>query len=253
MEMPNIIMNKKIEFLSLCFDKYDSVEELANLVLNSNSFLWIVTPNVDHVVRFHKSKIFADCYKKANITINDSNILNLLSKVNKVDLGCVIPGSDLTKCIMESKQIIDKSICIIGCSEDTVDVIHSKYKIKTINHYNPPMGFINSDMEVQRCVDFIVNSNCDLIFLCVGSPRQEFLAEKLIGKNVNSPILCVGASFLFLSGEEKRAPEIIRDFSLEWAYRLFQNPRRLAKRYLLDGPQIFFIFLKYLFNVRFKG
>jgi UDP-N-acetyl-D-mannosaminuronic acid transferase (WecB/TagA/CpsF family) len=49
----------------------------------------------------------------------------------------------------------------------------------------------------------------------------------------------VGASLDFLTGNEKRAPEWIQQMSLEWLYRLAQNPRRLARRYLVRGPRFF--------------
>lgn len=50
--------------------------------------------------------------------------------------------------------------------------------------------------------------------------------------------LCCGASINFLTGVERRAPQWMQRLSLEWLYRLLQNPRRLARRYLVRGPQI---------------
>ncbi|WP_237216772.1 WecB/TagA/CpsF family glycosyltransferase, partial [Falsiroseomonas oryziterrae] len=48
--------------------------------------------------------------------------------------------------------------------------------------------------------------------------------------------LCIGASLLFLSGEERRAPRPLQRAGLEWAWRLAQDPRRLARRYLVEDP-----------------
>jgi hypothetical protein len=51
--------------------------------------------------------------------------------------------------------------------------------------------------------------------------------------------LCVGASLNFITGTEKRAPAWVQKLTLEWLYRLLQNPRRMAGRYLVRGPRIF--------------
>jgi UDP-N-acetyl-D-mannosaminuronic acid transferase (WecB/TagA/CpsF family) len=52
-------------------------------------------------------------------------------------------------------------------------------------------------------------------------------------------VLCVGASLNFLTGAERRAPRWMQRFALEWLYRLAQDPKRLARRYLLRGPRVF--------------
>jgi exopolysaccharide biosynthesis WecB/TagA/CpsF family protein len=76
-------------------------------------------------------------------------------------------------------------------------------------------------------------------FLAVGSPRQEVVAEALVRRGRGTGIgLCVGASLLFLTGAERRAPRAVQSAGLEWAWRLAQDPRRLARRYLVDSPKI---------------
>jgi exopolysaccharide biosynthesis WecB/TagA/CpsF family protein len=50
--------------------------------------------------------------------------------------------------------------------------------------------------------------------------------------------LCIGASLLFLTGEERRAPVTVQRAGMEWAWRLVQDPKRLARRYLVDSPAI---------------
>ena len=71
------------------------------------------------------------------------------------------------------------------------------------------MGFVKDESEVQKCVDFVINNPSKYIFLAVGSPQQEIVA-KAISKNGNARGLafCIGASILFLSGSERRAPNV---------------------------------------------
>ena len=93
------------------------------------------------------------------------------------------------------------------------------------------MGFINNEQEVQKTIDFCKEIDADIYFLAVGSPRQEILSERMKESGLSGVALCVGASILFLTGDEKRAPEWIQKVHLEWFYRMMQKPQVLAKRY----------------------
>ncbi|MFS1439782.1 WecB/TagA/CpsF family glycosyltransferase [Shewanella sp. 10N.286.48.A6] len=237
---------KKNNFLGVNFNDFTADNLVHHIVNYNGEYSMLVTPNVDHVIRYNSDSSFKTIYDKADITVNDSRILNLLSKLARVDIGDVIPGSDLTKRIIETLPEKDFDITVIGCSDETISFVKAKYKLRSVNHYNPPMGFIDVDIEVGKCVDFVLANPAKLIFLCVGSPRQEILCQKLKQAGASGLALCVGASFLFLSGEEKRAPVIFQKLSLEWFFRLMQSPRRLFGRYVINGVKIFPIFIKYI-------
>jgi N-acetylglucosaminyldiphosphoundecaprenol N-acetyl-beta-D-mannosaminyltransferase len=84
-------------------------------------------------------------------------------------------------------------------------------------------------------VRFVEEHPAHFIFLAVGSPRQERLAKCLQERGVATGVgLCIGASLLFLTGSEKRAPKPLRQAGLEWVWRLGINPRRMWRRYLVD-------------------
>ena len=87
------------------------------------------------------------------------------------------------------------------------------------------------------------------IFFAVGSPQQEIVAQtvKATGKATGLGF-CIGASIDFLTGTEVRAPVWMQNTSLEWLYRLLQDPKRMWKRYLLKGPRIFAIYARWLFS-----
>ena len=199
----------------------------------------IATPNVDHIVRLHESGEFKAAYKGVDVFVNDSRVVKKLSHYIGKPIRSLIPGSDLTRLLIENINGKDLKVCFIGGSSQTVEKIVNDYKLISVNHYNPPMGFINNQTEVTKCVKVCLASESDLGFLAVGSPRQELLACELKKNNLSACILCVGAALLFLSGEERRAPVLFQRLSLEWLYRLLQSPRRLARRYLVDGPVIF--------------
>jgi exopolysaccharide biosynthesis WecB/TagA/CpsF family protein len=108
------------------------------------------------------------------------------------------------------------------------------------------MGFIKSEHEVQKCVNFAVKTRAPLIFLAVGMPQQEILARHIVDHPEARGVgLCVGASIDFLTGKERRAPVWLQKVGLEWLHRLLRDPRRLAARYLIECPRILYlIYLK---------
>jgi exopolysaccharide biosynthesis WecB/TagA/CpsF family protein len=88
----------------------------------------------------------------------------------------------------------------------------------------------------------------------VGSPQQELVARALQERGrARGLALCVGASLDFIGGIEQRAPLWMQRASLEWLYRLLQNPRRLAGRYLVRGPRIFLQITQSRFVLRARG
>jgi exopolysaccharide biosynthesis WecB/TagA/CpsF family protein len=104
------------------------------------------------------------------------------------------------------------------------------------------MGFIKSGAEVTKCVDFVVNTQAPLVFLAVGMPQQEFLAQHIANHPQARGVgLCIGASIDFLTGSQRRAPLWVQKAGLEWLHRLLSNPRRLASRYLIECPRIFYL------------
>ena len=105
------------------------------------------------------------------------------------------------------------------------------------------MGFINKPDEVDKLIQTIKELKPDLIFLAVGSPRQEEFALKLKATLEHGIALCIGASILFLTGDEKRAPQIMQQLSLEWLHRMFSDTR-LFKRYIANALNLVKIYRK---------
>ena len=234
-------------FLGIPFSPLDLPQATLEVLSGRLKGKMIVTPNVDHVVRFHSDATFKGVYEQADLYLNDSKVLRALSTLVGRALPSVVPGSDLTANILAQGQGTGLKICLMGASAETAENVFSQFPGFGWTHHYPPMGFINSEMEVRECVRIAVDSNSDLCFVAVGSPQQEILGRKILEGGFEGVVLCVGASFLFLSGEEKRAPLILRRFGLEWLFRFLSNPRRLFSRYFIRCPQIFVILLKSLF------
>jgi len=228
--------------LPCVLDDYD-VEGFVRVAADfgGDRFGYVVTPNVDHLIRYHDDPSFRALYADASYVLLDSRFLSHLFRFIKNRQISVCTGSDLTARLFEGVIDSNDKIVLIGGSEAQAKMLAQRYRLNCLQHHNPPMNFISNPVEVERCVQFVeANSPFRFCFLAVGAPQQELLAQLLKSRgSAKGLALCIGASINFLTGLETRAPLWVQKIGFEWMFRLLSNPRRLAKRYLLRGPRIF--------------
>jgi exopolysaccharide biosynthesis WecB/TagA/CpsF family protein len=207
----------------------------------SDRFGYVVTPNVDHLIRFHDHPSFRALYAEATYVLLDSRFLSYIFRVVKATRVHVCTGSDLTEQLFSRVISPTDRIVLIGSTDDQARLLEARYGLEGLQHYNPPMGFINDPAEVERCIEFVEGrSPFRFCFLAVGAPQQEILAQKLKARGLARGLgLCIGASINFLTDVERRAPAWMQRIGMEWLYRLVQDPGRLARRYLVRGPRVF--------------
>jgi exopolysaccharide biosynthesis WecB/TagA/CpsF family protein len=207
----------------------------------SHRFGYVVTPNVDHLVRYYQDAAFRSAYRSADFVVLDSRVVALALWVMKgLDLA-VCTGADLTAELLRRVAARSDRILLVGGTESQAKQLAESCGLHDIRHHAPPMGFISDARATEACLDFIESqSPFRFCFLAVGSPQQEIIAQRLQQRGkARGLALCVGASLNLLSGSEKRAPRWMQRAALEWLYRLSQDPRRLARRYLVRGPRVF--------------
>jgi N-acetylglucosaminyldiphosphoundecaprenol N-acetyl-beta-D-mannosaminyltransferase len=234
---------RSVYFLGVRFDG-GSIDEAMNDILAAapGRFKYVVTPNVQHMVRIlDDPAAMHPLYGRAWRVYCDSRVLARFVRFNGVSLT-VIPGSDLTASLIAKAAEQRLTVALVGPSAEAVAVLAARYPDLTIASHAPPMGFIRSEDEIQRCVDFVVETRASLTFLAVGTPRQEILASRIATHPRACGIgLCIGASIDFLTGKQRRAPAWLRQAGLEWLHRLLSNPWRLGPRYVLECPRIFYL------------
>lgn len=229
-----------INFLNIC------QLDLEYLILSEDKGqAIIVTPNVDHVIRYNSDNIYKKLVDDADIVVNDSRILRLIAKYIFNTSLTLVTGSDLTRALLENSLIHENEVVFIGAEQEDISVISSNYKLKKYTHINPSYGFINKLEEVDSIVEQCKNLPPSIYFLAVGSPQQEKLAAILKSNGVEGVFLCIGASLLFLSGKEVRAPKLFQVLNLEWLFRMIQQPNRLFKRYFHGFFKLLFLVKKY--------
>jgi exopolysaccharide biosynthesis WecB/TagA/CpsF family protein len=104
------------------------------------------------------------------------------------------------------------------------------------------MGLRHNASAREEAARFVANAKARFAFIAVGSPQQELVAAE-VGKHqeARGTALCIGASLDFITGRERRAPAMVQRLSLEWAYRLLRDPKRMWRRYLVEGPRVFLL------------
>jgi exopolysaccharide biosynthesis WecB/TagA/CpsF family protein len=211
-----------------------------------NRYGYVVTPNVDHFIRYHDDLQFRENYADAAYVLLDSRFLAYLFRALKIARIRVCTGSDLTAQLFAKVIAPSDSLVLIGGSDAQAGFLRQQYGLQSFNHYNPPMGFIGDDKEVEACLRFIEShSPFRFCLLAVGAPQQERLAQLLKKRGVARGLaLCIGASINFMTGGERRAPKWVQHLGMEWLYRLMRDPHRLAWRYLVRGPRVFLLLRK---------
>jgi len=207
----------------------------------TDRFGYVVTPNVDHLIRYFEDAEFRELYGTADYVLMDSRFAARLVRWFKDARLPICTGSDLTPALLEQVVSPDDRVVLIGGAPEQARAIAARFSLTNLRHHNPPMGFIADPAAVEACLQFVESASpFRFCFLAVGSPQQERIAGLLRARGRARGLgLCVGASLNFLTGAEKRAPQWVQRLALEWLYRLGQDPRRLARRYLVRGPRIF--------------
>lgn len=238
----------KSTILNVTFDNITQTELLENLTEGV-----VVTPNIDHLMKLQKDKSFYDCYQQADFTVCDSRIIYALSRLlfSKTALKEQITGSDFFPAFCEfHKNNPTTTIFLLGGTEDSViqaqDNIN-KRESRTIvtGAYSPPFGFESSDEENKKIIELINNSQATVLAIGVGAPKQEkWVFEHKDSLKKIKIHLAIGATIEFEAGNLTRAPKWMTKSGTEWLYRMFQEPKRLIRRYLLEDMPFFSLLIK---------
>ena len=236
------------EFLGLPFSLLSQNEVIRLIVERSGApYRYVVTPNAYHVVSAYEAPTrLLPIYQNAWLSLCDSRIIRALAKLERRSLP-LVTGSDLVAALLADLNAgagTPLRILVVGPPRGTQTALRAAYP-NVIFEVMPAPGALARNAELRLAVArACIKRPWDIALLCVGCPAQEMIARELAELGCKSGVaLCVGASIDFLTGVRARAPRWLQRLSLEWAYRLAQEPGRLWRRYLVESPRILRIFL----------
>jgi exopolysaccharide biosynthesis WecB/TagA/CpsF family protein len=237
----------RLSFLDLDFDPLDAsmaARAMADRARRGGAFAYVATPNVDHMVRLEKQPELRSLYADAWLNLCDSRILEVFARASKLALPCA-PGADIVELLFRQHITADDTVLIVGGSQKLADKLRADFGLDDLRWFDAPHGLRKDEAARAACVNFIRSNPAEYIFLAVGSPQQEMIAQEARPAGCTGVAICCGAALEFLSGETARAPKWMRQARLEWLHRLGSEPGRLWRRYMVDGPRIFGIWRRW--------
>ncbi len=229
---------------NLTFD--ETIDKIIELI-NSGKTSQHVVLNAAKITLMEKDKKLAKIVNSSDLISADGISIVWASKLLGNKIKERVAGIDLFGRLLEIACQKRYRIYLLGADESTIK--ESVKKIK--EEYNGLIitgsrnGFFEEEDEID-IVNEINQSNNHILFVGISTPKKEYFLNKYINK-LNVPFcMGVGGSFDITAGKYKRAPEWMQRNGLEWTYRLFQEPRRMWKRYSIDNYKFIYIVLKFL-------
>lgn len=203
---------------------------------------FVITPNVDHIVQVQSSVALQAAYKNAALVVTDGRPVVWAANFLGVHIPETVPGSDLVPAIFEYAQTNNKPIKVFllgampGVADRAKVLISQQWSlVDVVGTLSPDFGFDKNEAESKKICETVNASGAELLVIGLGAPKQELWVTKYASHISVKAALCVGATIDFMAGEKPRAPIWMRKLALEWLHRMLSEPKRLAKRYIIDA------------------
>ncbi|NLE46966.1 MAG: WecB/TagA/CpsF family glycosyltransferase [Sandaracinaceae bacterium] len=208
--------------------------------LDQGKGLHLVTANLDILRRSRLDPRARAFYEGADLRVADGMPLVWASRLMGHALPERVAGSELVPAILTEAAQAAHSVYLIGGSEGVAeraaDLIEMRFPGAKVAGYDDGYYDDPPDEEaLDRLVKEVHESGARIVFIALGSPKQEVIAAALQQAIRGIFVVGVGASLSFLTGDLAQAPVALRRVGLEWLFRLVTEPRRLARRYLVHG------------------
>jgi N-acetylglucosaminyldiphosphoundecaprenol N-acetyl-beta-D-mannosaminyltransferase len=203
----------------------------------------VVTVNIDHMVRCRRDTAYRSLVNRAELVVADGMPLVWASRLQGTALPERVAGSSVTLSLAADLAEQGRSLFLLGgnpgVAEAAGQVLAMRFSgLRIAGTYCPPFGFEQDPTEMHRIRQALAASRPDVVYVALGSPKQEWLVDHLRKQLPDLSTawwLGIGISLSFISGEVHRAPWWLQRLGLEWGHRMVQEPRRLFRRYMIDG------------------
>lgn len=204
---------------------------------------FVCTPNADYVVRAEHDPSFRSAVNGADLRLPDGMWIVYASRLAGRPIRATVTGRLLVPRLAAACAERQVPIGILGASPGVAGVAASRLvstlpDLEIRHAISPPMGFTIGSTEDRAIVAEIARFPPAVLFVALGAPKQE---QWMLAHRADFPatvLVGVGAGIDIVAGRFRTAPTWMTTVGLEWMFRLVQEPRRLARRYLVDDPWI---------------
>jgi N-acetylglucosaminyldiphosphoundecaprenol N-acetyl-beta-D-mannosaminyltransferase len=201
---------------------------------------WICPVNLDVLRKVTRDAALRQLVERAELVTADGMPLVWASKIQGQPLPERVAGSSLVMTLPAAAVGTNTSFFLLGGDPGVAEsaaqrLVGDHAGLRLAGTYCPPVGFDRDPAELARIEAAIDAAKPNVVFVALGFPKQDRLIDSLRGARPSVWFLSCGISLSFVSGDVQRAPVWLQRLGLEWLHRLAQEPRRLARRYLVEG------------------
>lgn len=237
----------------LDFVSETSIAELAASLFDERDvggWRCVVTPNVDHIVRYDRIPAEFAVARDAVLVLPDGMPIVWASRLLRRPLRSRLAGSDLFPALWSKLAAAGVPTVVVASSRETAEMLATEHG--GARFVVPPMFDVANEQAVERLIDEIdagvAAIGARFVLVGLSMPKHHLVAAHLRLRWTNShaapTVLLLGASAELYLGLLRRSPRWMQRTGLEWLYRLLSEPRRLAKRYLVEDTRFLVILWK---------
>lgn len=245
-------MADKVNVLGIQIDDLDLEGALARVeeIVNNRKPLYYGSINLHQIVLYKENEKFRKITDEAGLLTVDGQPVMWIAKLLKTPIKEKIPGADfvLASCKFAAQK--GYSIFLLGGAPGVAEKAIENLKktspnLKVAGVYSPPFGFEKDPAEMQKINTMLKDSGADLLFVGLGSPKQDYFIED--NKDIYQIPLSysIGIAIDYIGGNIKKAPKWISDMGFEWFYRFCQEPKRLFHRYFVEPWKVIGYYREY--------
>ena len=238
----------KTDVLGVLYDNVTMDEALARgrELLRGERAAYCVTPNAEIAYEALHDEAFRAILNEASLVLPDGAGVVLGAKILKTPLKQKVAGIDFAQNLLGILEEEGSRLFLLGSKPGIAETAAEKMRQKhpSLIICGTADGYFRDDADAVRTIN---DARADVVFVCLGAPKQERFMHDHCGELNVRLMIGLGGTLDGIAGTVKRAPKWMIRLQLEWLYRLIREPRRFGR--MLRLPKFVFAALK----KRWKG
>ena len=220
------------------FDAVDEAGAISRIMgeLKAGRGGFVITPNID-ILRQLRRPAHRDLAQAADLVLADGMPVVWASRLLRRPLPARVAGSSLIFTLSRAAAAANVAIYLLGGVEGAAERAAARLSsdgVRVAGWMCPPFGFEHDARQLEMIRSTLADARPSIVYVGLGFPKQERLIVALREQFPEVWFIGCGGSIAFAAGDIDRAPSGLQKVGLEWVHRLAMEPKRLARRYLID-------------------